>query len=1027
MSVWNNKETIRTLPNHVDEVARNEPNTPWAYVPRNNNNLQEGYKAITFEDLSHAANKMARWIESKVGISKSRETIAYMDRSNDVRYMITILAANKTGYKIILPSTRNSIEGQQHLIHATGCNKFLHGAESKADVEGLRDEETQFRSLEIPSLEDLLQGDAEHYPSLSSTDPMEIALILHTSGSTGLPKPIDIRNGYIATTYLTPQLQAPNGRPNLIQVFFGQTKSLCIMPFFHAMGVFSLLKSILCQGPIVLPPPGRAFNAELYAEVIRAAKPTTGIFPPSILEDMVELPGGLEELQTMEFIIFGGAPLAPEAGDRICKVARIQTVIGSTEAGLLTTYINEDPKDWNYFEWCPWSGVHMEPAGDLHEAVVYKENNVQGAFYSFPEISEWRTKDLYAPHPTRPGLWQYRGRNDDVIVLSNGEKFNPIESEKTIEGHRDVKGALVVGQARFQAGLLVELNNPEQDPDAALESIWPIVEKANEVAASHGRVWKSKIAFAKPGKSFTRAPKGNIIRRQTNNAFSAEIDALYSNEGFADQLGKLDEQADEATVTEFVKKAIHLTMPKVPADVTEEADIFEYGVDSLQVLGLASALSHACSKAVKSRIVYGNPSIKSLTHAVADLLHGADGASGVSAQEKIAHIVEKYTADLPAPVEYNPRQEKHAVVVTGTTGSLGNYLLEYLIAAPNVAKIYALNRSDAEARQKKTFEERGANPDFSKVTFLQTSFDKDLFGLNPEVYAELQENVDVFYHNAWAVDFNLDLSSFEPTHIAGTRRVIDFSASARYHPHIVFISSVAGTGNWANVGYSGFVPEEWIADDKLPLPQGYGESKHTACRILALAAERSAIPVSIIRTGQLAGPKSEKGFWNKHEWLPSIVSSSKAIGKVPRTLGGSDSVDWLPTDSAAHVLVELVQTRLGTQKEKKLDVFHLVNPTISTWAELVPAVVEFYAAQGVQLEVVEFSDWIEHMKSIPVTKESAAQITGLKLLDFYEGLNANGGLQRMATEHTAESSKTLAEMGPIDQSLITNWLKQWNF
>ena len=34
--------------------------------------------------------------------------------------------------------------------------------------------------------------------------------------------------------------------------------------------------------------------------------------------------------------------------------------------------------------------------------------------------------DLAIPHPTRPGLWKIVGRADEQIVLSNGEKTNPV-------------------------------------------------------------------------------------------------------------------------------------------------------------------------------------------------------------------------------------------------------------------------------------------------------------------------------------------------------------------------------------------------------------------------------------------------------------------------------------------------------------------------------------------------------------------------------------------------------------------------
>lgn len=1030
---------LRPVPHIVDEIARTAPDTKWVEVPRNNSNLQDGYKTLTFGQLSQAVSKMARWIEKTIGTSNSRETITFMDRQNDIRYIFAIIASMKTGYKILLASTRNSEAGQRAILQRTQSKKFLHGQGMRDEILALQDEHTPIEAFEIPPMNYFLNDEkVEHYEGSVSSDPDDIVAIIHTSGSTGIPKPIYLRNGYVACLDRTRQLELPEGRRSRGNRFFGTDRAFCSLPWFHAMGFFMALRSIFTQGPLVLPPVGRSPNADLTLEILKVAKPQSGLFPPAILEDIVDAPGGMEALSKIDFIFFAGAPLSQEVGDRISKVTWIQTIIGSTEGGLWDSFITEDRAEWGFFEWCEHTGAVMEPSGDLHELVIKRTpgNPVQGVFWSFPELDEYHTKDLYAEHPTKPGLWKYKGRNDDVIVLSNGEKFNPVIFEKDIEGHPAVKGALVVGQGRFQSGLILELNTAK-DPEAFLEEIWPYVERANENMAAHGRVWKSKIAIANPKKPFHRAPKGNIMRRMTNELYKDEIEALYSNEGSAELLGQIDASADEAAIHEFVRQAIRITLPKVSDQLDEEADLFTFGIDSLQVLGLANAIGHALPKkegsrdaTFKPRMVYSNPTVGALAKAIRAILHGEDATAAPSntREQNMDEIIKKYTQDLPAPVTYNPRQQKHAAVITGSTGSLGNYLLEGLIADPSIAKIYCLNRSDAQSRQKKTFEERGANPDFSKVVFLQAQFGKEQFGLTDGTYRELQRDVDIFIHNAWAVDFNMGLESFEETHLMGTRRVIDFSATAQYHPHIIFISSIASTGNWLGSGHSGFVPEVFMQDNRLPFPQGYGESKHVAGAMLAIAAAKSHIPATVVRVGQLAGPAAEKGLWNRQEWLPSIVASSKAIGKIPRTLGNEDIVDWVPTDAAAKVLIDLTRTRLRTQQADKLDTFHLVNPQTVQWKQLVPAVVDFYASQGAAIQVVEFRDWLEELKRLPMTQEVVGKVPGLKLLDFYEGLAVEeGSLPRLATEHTAESSVTLRELGPVDADLMVNWCKQWQF
>jgi long-subunit acyl-CoA synthetase (AMP-forming) len=68
-------------------------------------------------------------------------------------------------------------------------------------------------------------------------------------------------------------------------------------------------------------------------------------------------------------------------------------------------------------------------------------------------------KDLYVKHPTKANIWRYVGRKGDVIVLSNGEKLNPTSMEDTLRGHKGVKGALVVDQARFILAAIIELKN----------------------------------------------------------------------------------------------------------------------------------------------------------------------------------------------------------------------------------------------------------------------------------------------------------------------------------------------------------------------------------------------------------------------------------------------------------------------------------------------------------------------------------------------------------------------------------------
>ncbi len=68
----------------------------------------------------------------------------------------------------------------------------------------------------------------------------------------------------------------------------------------------------------------------------------------------------------------------------------------------------------------------------------------QGIFHTFSDQQTINFKDLYVKHPTKPNLWAYKGRNDDVIILSNSYKISPLDTEALVTMHPRIKGCLMV-------------------------------------------------------------------------------------------------------------------------------------------------------------------------------------------------------------------------------------------------------------------------------------------------------------------------------------------------------------------------------------------------------------------------------------------------------------------------------------------------------------------------------------------------------------------------------------------------------
>ncbi|GJE97240.1 hypothetical protein PsYK624_134550 [Phanerochaete sordida] len=92
----------------------------------------------------------------------------------------------------------------------------------------------------------------------------------------------------------------------------------------------------------------------------------------------------------------------------------------------------------------------------------------------------------------------------------------------------------------------------------------------------------------------------------------------------------------------------------------------------------------------------------------------------------------------------------------------------YLLAEPRVARIYTLNRPSASAepraREKAAFRERGLPEDAlddPRLVSLAGEVTPDKFGLDDMQYAEVLGTITHVIHNAWTVNFNLALQSFE--------------------------------------------------------------------------------------------------------------------------------------------------------------------------------------------------------------------------------------------------------------------------
>lgn len=827
------------------------------------------------------------------------------------------------------------------------------------------------------------------------------------------------------------------------------------MPFFHAAGLLMVLSmSVYYQTPIVVGPASRPLSMAIVEEILDYADAGAIMLPPSILEEMSNTHESSTRLTKLKVVAYGGGALATTAGDNLANAGvPLTNVLGSTEAAVVAQYM-QDPKDWQWFMFNDkLSGIRWDKqtgSDDIYEQVLVRQPCAveQAIFYTFPDLDEWSTNDLFLKHPTKPNRWAFAGRADNIIVFSNGEKLNPTTIEDYAMGHPKVNGALVVGAGKFQPALIIEptvFPVADEDNKALIEEIWPTIVKANKVTVAHGQIAKQLISLATADKPFPRAGKGTIQRGLANQLYNDEIDKLYDDAGLAleSSASKLDISSEEAlrvSLEQAFKDQLGLDM------LESDTDFFSAGIDSMQVLSMSRTLRAGLEAAsgrvvdadtIATRVIYTNPTPRRLA---ASLYSQVVSGKGNDSNEWLVHdmeaLVEKYTHDLPVtkPAPVKPSATNLTVILTGSTGSLGSYLLSDLIANPAVASVVCLNRTaDGSARQAKVSSERGLTTDFAKVKFLQADLAKDKLGLSISVYTELLRSVDRIIHNQWQVNFNLSLASFEPF-VRGTYNLVVFAAAAYKLPHITFASTIGTVDGWGATRGSEMVPEVPLSDLSLPhdgynlAGGGYGQSKQVASVILEHAAKKSGVQSAIVRIGQIAGPLSEKGQWNRQEWLPTILASSAYLGALPASLGMMDAVDWTPAEPVAGFLLDLAGVN-DAKVPAPQGYYHAVNPHMTEWQTLLPAVQEYFGARITK--TVPFSEWVQLLAQSETKTEDIGKNPGVKLLDFYKGLDASSRAgatyMRLATEHSVAASPTLKALQAVQRPWMSNWLQQWDF
>jgi long-chain acyl-CoA synthetase len=261
-------------------------------------------------------------------------------------------------------------------------------------------------------------------------------LILFTSGTTGLPKPVPV-----PWSTLTERL-AP-----YVEVTDPQMRLLCV-PLHHVGGLIGSMVCLLGGHSLIVQ--GR-FDAGEWLRLVEQHRVQMTFMVPTMLARVVDHPDlASTDLSSLQVITYGASPMSGDLVQRLTTampaVALINT-FGQTETlGGITFTTPDDAHDPVHRESVGRlvPGVEIRvvepgtddevPAGEIGELLVKSSQNV---------VEGWlRTGDLV--RVDADGYLYPNGRLSDTINRG-GEKFGPVEVETVLREHPLVTDCAVAG------------------------------------------------------------------------------------------------------------------------------------------------------------------------------------------------------------------------------------------------------------------------------------------------------------------------------------------------------------------------------------------------------------------------------------------------------------------------------------------------------------------------------------------------------------------------------------------------------
>ncbi|MBY9019867.1 MAG: AMP-binding protein [Candidatus Lokiarchaeota archaeon] len=440
----------------LELTAKNYPNNVCVHHKSTN-------KKYTFRELTYISDKISNAL-SQLGTEKG-DGVGIMT-GNCPEFLFCCLGIMKTG-AIVIPINPLLKEADvSHIIKDSGNVKTvfvdkgnfrtMKKAQKEVFIENIILLEADLAKEGTITFEEFIEEVTPIRPNVDIDPENDLAALLYTGGTTGLPKGVMLTHNNLVSCTLSTLLM--NGESEEGEDSIGKTVNLSILPLCHSFGFLVMIIATFGAAMLVMFP---SFNASEILKAIEYYKVKNYIGVPVMYQMLINHPDFTErDLSSLEEANSGSAALPPELAKKWEDVVGIKVGqgFGLTETSPITHIAAKwMPKIRSESIGVPIIDTdskivdnvtlkELEP-GEIGELLIKGPQIMKGYWKNSEEtkktiVDGWlRTGDL--ARMDEDGYFYIEGRAKDIIKYK-GYKVMPREVEEKLFEHPAILEAGVV-------------------------------------------------------------------------------------------------------------------------------------------------------------------------------------------------------------------------------------------------------------------------------------------------------------------------------------------------------------------------------------------------------------------------------------------------------------------------------------------------------------------------------------------------------------------------------------------------------